>query len=347
LPPCARRDPHRREPRRLTRALLLTAVVLPLTGLWMAAVPAAAAPTASRQSLEQQLNRLNQEADQLVEDYLQEKAVLDGMRKDMAGLRDRTSKAERDYRSLQAAVSAQWTAAYVRGTGTDIASLLGAADPTVALQRMQSLELLAQRNQDMAVALQAAKRSYDGSRSTIVAAEKRQAAEVTRLAARTAKVKDAVSRTEALLARMDAAQRARVVGSGPSGGGGSTPAPLPNLPPASGGAAKAVAYAKAQIGKPYAYGAAGPNSFDCSGLTMMAWAQAGVSLPHSSRQQYSVTRRVSRSELSPGDLVFYYSPISHVSIYVGNGMRVTATHTGSTVKLQSLGTSIVGYGRPM
>jgi peptidoglycan DL-endopeptidase CwlO len=345
LPPCARRDPHRREPRRLTRALLLTAVVLPLAGLWMAAVPAGAEP-ASRQSLEQQLDRLNQEADQLVEDYLEQKAVLDSIRKDIAGLRDRTSKAEKDYRGLQAAVSAQWTAAYVRGTGTDIASLLGAGDPTVALQRMQSLELLAQRNEDMAVSLQAARRSYDDSRSTLVGAEKRQAAEVARLAAKTAKVKDAVRRTEALLARMNSAQRARVVGSG--SGGGSTPAaPLPNLPPASGGAAKAVAYAKAQIGKPYAYGADGPGSFDCSGLTMMAWAQAGVSLPHSSRDQYGVTRRVSRSELRPGDLVFYYTPISHVSIYVGNGMRVTATHTGSTVKLQSLGTSIVGYGRPM
>jgi len=331
------------------RALLLTAAVLPLAGIWMAPMPAGAEP-ASRQSLEQQLDRLNQEADRLVEDYLEQKAALASIRKDIAGLRDRTSKAEKDYRSLQAAVSAQWTAAYVRGTGTDVASLLGAADPTVALQRMQSLELLAQRNQDMAVSLQAAKRSFDDSRSTVVGAEKRQAAEVARVAAKTAKVKDAVRRTEALLARMNAAQRARVVGAGPtsSSGGGSAPAaPLPNLPPASGGAAKAVAFAKAQIGEPYSFGAAGPGSWDCSGLTMMAWAQAGVSLPHSSREQYSVTRRVSRSQLQPGDLVFYYSPISHVSIYVGNGMRVTATHTGSTVKLQSLGTSIVGYGRPM
>jgi peptidoglycan DL-endopeptidase CwlO len=332
------------------RALLLTAAVLPLAGIWMAPMPAGAEP-ASRQSLEQQLDRLNQEADRLVEDYLEQKAALDSIRKDIAGLRDRTSKAEKDYRSLQAAVSAQWTAAYVRGTGTDVASLLGAADPTVALQRMQSLELLAQRNQDMAVSLQAARRSYDDSRSTLVGAEKRQAAEVARVAAKTAKVKDAVRRTEALLARMSAAQRARVVGAGPtasSGGGGSAPAaPPPNLPPASGGAAKVVAFAKAQIGEPYAFGGTGPGSWDCSGLTMMAWAQAGVSLPHSSRQQYAVTRRVSRSQLQPGDLVFYYSPISHVSIYVGNGMRVSATHTGSTVKLQTLGSSIVGYGRPM
>jgi cell wall-associated NlpC family hydrolase len=345
LPPRARRDPHRRGPRRLTRALLLAAVILPLASLPLAVVPAGAEP-ASRESLEQQLDRLNREADQLVEDYLEQKGALDAIRKDIAKLRGRTSQAEKDFRSLQAAVSAQWTAAYVRGTGTDIASLLGAGDPTVALQRMQSLELLAQRNAEMTVSLQAARHAYDGSKAILAAAEKRQATEVARAAAKTAKVKDAVRRTKALLARMNAAQRARVTGSTSSGSGGGSADPLPSLPPASGVGAKVVAFAKAQIGEPYQYGAAGPSSWDCSGLTMMAWAQVGVSLPHSSREQYSATRRISRSQLQPGDLVFYYSPISHVSIYVGGGMRVTATHTGSTVKLQSLGTSIVGYGRP-
>jgi cell wall-associated NlpC family hydrolase len=68
---------------------------------------------------------------------------------------------------------------------------------------------------------------------------------------------------------------------------------------------------------------------------MMAWAQAGVSLPHSSRAQFGVGRQVTRAELRAGDLIYRNSPISHVSLYVGNGMQVAATHTGSTVKLQS------------
>jgi peptidoglycan DL-endopeptidase CwlO len=102
----------------------------------------------------------------------------------------------------------------------------------------------------------------------------------------------------------------------------------------------------AQVGKPYCYGGAGPSCYDCSGLTMQAWAQAGVSLPHSSSAQYGVGRHISASELQPGDLVFYYSPISHVSIYIGNGQRVSATHTGDYVKVQSLGSSIVGFTRP-
>lgn len=326
------------------RALLLAAVALPLASLSLGSTTSAQAAPASKQSLTQQLDRLNREADKLVEDYLEQKSILDSTRRDMSRLQRRAKQAEEDYNHLQAAVSAQWTAAYVRGTGTDIASLLGAADPTVALERMQSLELLAERDAETVIELRAAKRSFESSRATLADAEKSQAATVARLAAEKAKVDDAVRRTKALLARMSATERARVTGA-PSSGGGS--GPLPNLPPASGAAAKAVAFAKAQIGEPYQYGAAGPDSWDCSGLTMMAWAAAGKSLPHSSREQYNVTRRISRSQLAPGDLVFYYSPISHVSIYVGNGMRVAATHTGSYVKLQSLGDSITGYGRVM
>ena len=98
----------------------------------------------------------------------------------------------------------------------------------------------------------------------------------------------------------------------------------------------AVAYAKAQVGKSYVYGAMGPDSFDCSGLTMAAWKQAGVSLPHSSSAQYASGRQISESELQPGDLVFYYSPISHVGMYVGNGQIVNALNPGSGVQISGL-----------
>ncbi|SDR86944.1 Cell wall-associated hydrolase, NlpC family [Nocardioides scoriae] len=97
-----------------------------------------------------------------------------------------------------------------------------------------------------------------------------------------------------------------------------------------------VDYAMAQVGKSYVWGAAGPSSFDCSGLTMAAWAQRGVSLPHSSSAQYSSGQRISESELQPGDLVFYYSPISHVGIYVGNGQIVNALNPSSGVQVSGL-----------
>lgn len=97
-----------------------------------------------------------------------------------------------------------------------------------------------------------------------------------------------------------------------------------------------VAYAKAQVGKAYVYGAAGPDAFDCSGLTMAAWSQAGVSLPHNSQAQYSSGPQISESELQPGDLVFYYSPISHVGMYIGNGQVVNALNPGSGVQISGL-----------
>jgi len=98
----------------------------------------------------------------------------------------------------------------------------------------------------------------------------------------------------------------------------------------------AVAYAKSKVGNAYVYGAAGPSAFDCSGLTMAAWSQAGVSLPHSSSAQYSSGRHISESELQPGDLVFYYSPISHVGMYIGGGKIVNALNPGAGVVISGL-----------
>jgi peptidoglycan DL-endopeptidase CwlO len=103
--------------------------------------------------------------------------------------------------------------------------------------------------------------------------------------------------------------------------------------PASGRAAAAVRYALAQVGDAYVYGAAGPSAFDCSGLTMMAWAQAGVGLPHSSSAQMGSGTPVSQSQLQPGDLVFYYSPVSHVGMYIGNGQIVNAENPSVGVKI--------------
>ncbi len=102
--------------------------------------------------------------------------------------------------------------------------------------------------------------------------------------------------------------------------------------PVSGRAGTAVQVAMAQLGDPYVWGAEGPNSFDCSGLMLYAWGKAGVSLSHSSKAQASEGRRVSKSQLMPGDLVFYYSPISHVGMYIGNGRIVHASRPGKPVK---------------
>ena len=115
-------------------------------------------------------------------------------------------------------------------------------------------------------------------------------------------------------------------------------------------AAAAVAYAESKVGDPYVYGAAGPGAFDCSGLTMMAWAQAGVSLPHNAAAQASMSTGISLSHLEPGDLVFYSYDgrgIGHVAIYVGGGMVVHAPRPGEDVQYGNVSTvgPIVEAGR--
>jgi cell wall-associated NlpC family hydrolase len=103
--------------------------------------------------------------------------------------------------------------------------------------------------------------------------------------------------------------------------------------PVAGRAAIAVAEAYRQLGKAYQWGASGPDTFDCSGLTMWAWGKAGVSLPHYSGAQFNVGTHVSQSELRPGDLVFFGHPIHHIGIYIGNGQMIHAPHTGDVVKI--------------
>jgi cell wall-associated NlpC family hydrolase len=306
--------------------VLLAAILLPLTVLSTGSNTTALATPTSSARLEDQLDQLNREADQLVEQYNQSRDALARIRKSLRNLRTQATGAEDEVRKLQASLGARASAAYTQGAGSAVAAVLGSDDPADLMDQLGLAgKVLAARKADL------------------VAAEKAQAAEVKRLEAKKAEVERAADRTRALLSRMRAADRPRAparpsnpVAPPPSGGGGD----------GSGSAAAAVAYARAQVGKPYCYGGAGSACFDCSGLTMMAWRQAGISLPHSSAAQYNVGRRISAGELQPGDLIFYYSPISHVSIYIGGGQRISATHTGDYVRVQSLGSSIVGYARP-
>jgi cell wall-associated NlpC family hydrolase len=147
-------------------------------------------------------------------------------------------------------------------------------------------------------------------------------------------------------ARARAASYARGGGGG-GGGGGGVPANFPNAPAPNGGAAAAVAFAKAQVGKGYRFATAGPDTFDCSGLTSAAWAQGGKSLTRYSGAQYNQTIRIGPGDLQPGDLIFYGPGGSnHVEIYIGGGMVVSASNPSSGVKLAGVRYgSASGYGR--
>jgi len=167
---------------------------------------------------------------------------------------------------------------------------------------------------------------------------------------------------DAYLARISANQQSWLTagtGGSSSSGGTSTPArgggssgssggSNPTPPPVSGRAGVAVAAAYSQLGVPYRFAAEQPGvAFDCSGLTKWVWGQAGVYLPHQSRQQYNVLPHISPAQIQPGDLLFYKSPIGHVAIYVGGGQYIHASQPGDVVKLGSVvWEKVVGVARP-
>jgi cell wall-associated NlpC family hydrolase len=130
----------------------------------------------------------------------------------------------------------------------------------------------------------------------------------------------------------------------PTGGPGTTattrpvapptpPPPTNPPPPSSSRGATAVAYARAQLGKPYVFAAAGPDTFDCSGLTMAAWAAAGVRMPHYSGSQATMFPKVGWDQLQPGDIVVFYDDLHHVGLYIGGGQMIHAPQTGDVVKI--------------
>lgn len=184
-------------------------------------------------------------------------------------------------------------------------------------------------------AQQATLRRVTGELSALVAAEQQRRAE------------EDARRARARQAAADAA-RARAAPAPPKSAPPGT-VPGANAPAPNSGAAAAVAEARKQIGKPYQWGGSGPDSFDCSGLTMWSWRAGGRSLPHSAQAQYNVTTHISMADLAPGDLLFFgksTSSIHHMGMYVGDGQMIEASQTGTPVRYRSISRSdLVGLGR--
>jgi len=165
----------------------------------------------------------------------------------------------------------------------------------------------------------------------------------TQLTQRKAKLAGVEAEVASLQAQEQAARVAAAARSVSYSGGSSDSYPTPSIP-AHG---NVVDYARSRLGLPYVWAATGPNSFDCSGLTMWAYAKVGISLPHYSQAQLDVGQRVSRKDLQPGDLVFFGSPIHHVGIFIGGGQMIEAPHSGANVRIGSIDRSdYAGASRP-
>ncbi len=201
------------------------------------------------------------------------------------------------------------------------------------LDRLDVIDQISRSRQRDIANYTASAQNYTARQAALKLAQTKQTAEVNQLS----KAKSTIeAKIKVLLAERKAAYgRAQDPTSTYTG-------PVPHL---AGAAGEAVDYAYAKLGRPYVYAASGPGSFDCSGLTMAAWAAAGISLPHNAAAQYSATARISKSALQPGDLVFYRNN-AHVAIYIGGGQIIAAPHTGTVVQKQSVDIMTPnGYGR--
>ncbi|HEX2902533.1 MAG TPA: C40 family peptidase [Jatrophihabitans sp.] len=207
------------------------------------------------------------------------------------------------------------------------------------LQTIQTMSLLTEHQSEVATiaanAINQANQATAAAKAAVQAAQQKQASLTKQQAALNAET----TKYKALLATLTAAERARYfnpVAATPSQNAVNTALTNATPPVVGKGAAAAIAEAKAQLGKPYVWGAAGPDSFDCSGLTMYAWAAAGVSLPHNAAAQQGMGTPVSQANLQPGDLVFFGSPAYHVGMYLGDGLMIHAPTSGDVVKIVPL-----------
>lgn len=222
-----------------------------------------------------------------------------------------------------------------------VAAFLTAGSATDVVQQMITLDVIAAHTEGLLAEVSVAQRAAEQARAEAEAAAAQAAASLTELERQQAEVQARQEQYEADFAALTTAQQAAVTTSlaGPTLAPPDTASVVAAAP--SGDVGAILEAALAQVGDPYVWGGAGPDGFDCSGLTGFAYAAAGISLPHSSRVQSQMGVAVSRSELQPGDLVFFYSPISHVGLYIGEGKMVHARTFGVPVSVTSV--DMAGY----
>jgi cell wall-associated NlpC family hydrolase len=328
-------------------ALALVAPVVAATG-------AGAAPIddlrAQAQQLEEQIATNGANVAALGEQLNAAQLQLDDAQTKIDEADTRIAETKTEIARLEGLIELRAVAIYQRAGLANPLDVLDVGDASETNTRLKYGEIAARRDNQLVNDLAAAKKDLDAQRADAEQARGRAAAERDRLAQAKAEADAAASEQQALLDRVkgelgtlvreEQARRAATPTPASAKSTWSGPAPSPN-----GGAAAAVAFAQAQLGKPYEYAASGPDTYDCSGLTMRAWQAGGLSLPHYSGAQASMFPRVPLDQLAPGDLITTSSWPAHIGIWVGGGY-IHATHTGDVIKFVSGSGSVVDAVRP-
>ena len=350
-----------------TRLLVATiTAALAVTGILVAGAPAARADIKQQiRSAQQRLDALNGASEAAAERFNHAR-IQYGEARQRAQIADRTlAAAQRRLEARQQAIADFAAMAYMNGGMSSLPAVMGGANPTEFLQRMATMDAISRSQAEALAGLAAARHDQASAQAAADAAlvvqrramdqaasEKatvqRNAAEAQSVlkdlqekqaelirAAKAAAARRAAQARAAELAREQ--QLAAAAAAAFQSASLTAAAPAPERTDYSGNAAQvAVQVAEDQLGDPYVWAAAGPDSFDCSGLTMYAYGKAGIALPHYTGDQWNVGRHVSESELQPGDLVFFGSDLGHMGMWVGNGQFIHAPHTGDVVKISAL-----------
>ncbi|MFG2722271.1 NlpC/P60 family protein [Streptomyces sp. NPDC048416] len=312
-----------------------------------------AEPKLTPAQVKAKVDQLYHDAEIATEAYDGTKEQADAAERSLNGLRDEAARRTAQLNTARNALGSLAAAQYRSGTITPGLQLILSADPTRYLD-------------DAAIAERAGDRT-----AATVAGVRKQLAELDRLHSRAdskltelrgrqstlrrqkSDIQSRIAAAEALLAQLTAPERAAYEqpAAAPADARASRSSDTAREPLAaapSSRAAAAVAFAYSALGKPYVWGATGPSSFDCSGLTQAAWRSAGVQLPRTTYTQINTGSRVTRSQLAPGDLVFFYSGISHVGLYIGGGKMIHAPHPGAPVRVASIDEMpFAGAARPV
>lgn len=351
VPPCPQHGPRVR-PRR--RALALGAAIVVSVPLAFAlAGSSQAAPTLTIQEAQAQLSALQVKEAAATEAFDAGTIAANAAAAKAQAAHQAVATQSAKLATLEKGIVAFAVASYTSAGTDDLDALLAGGNVQTLVQRAAAMNQIARGHSEQLLAIRAQREKLAGAEKVAADQSAAAAASLKQLAAAKAEVQNVIAQEQqvldhlqaqaraALLAQQAAAQAAAqaqartamVAVAAPAGRLGPTSAGP--VPPASGAAQVAVQAAYSQLGKPYAYGAAGPNAYDCSGLTMWAYARAGISLPHSSEAQMGAGRHVSRADLQPGDLVFFDGG-GHVGIYVGNGNMIDANHSGGWVGVRPL-----------
>jgi peptidoglycan DL-endopeptidase CwlO len=329
------------------RGIAGVAVLVVTGGLVAYGGMAGAAPQPSVSEVQAKVNKLTSQFDRVSEQLDQASQQLSVAQSRLSQVRAHLNRANAQFQAAREAVAQTAAAAFEDTGATSVGGILTSGNPSVILQQGALLEEVsgnqnAQTRQLLADASQLSAAEQEMQRTEAgVAALRGQ------LAAHKKSLGKLIDTEKATLASLTVPQQQAVQTNTISGANGTTHATYTG--PTSTQAQKAVAFAYAQLGKPYQWGATGPGSFDCSGLVQAAWAAAGVSIPRTTYDQWASLPHIAMSAIQPGDLV-YFDGIGHVAMYVGNNYIIDAPQTGMDVqKIQLAGwyaSTLVGAARP-